>query len=54
MGASGKNGDPCSPDRSGEHLKAEAAEAADHVKGQIRYATAWFDWELSQLEGAQC
>ena len=29
------------------------AEATDHVKNQIRYATAWFDWELTQLEGAQ-
>jgi len=29
------------------------AEAADHVKNQVRYATAWFDWELTQLEGAQ-
>ncbi|HYB38709.1 MAG TPA: hypothetical protein VEF72_25260 [Mycobacterium sp.] len=38
----------------GLDLKAEAAEAADHVKKEIRYATAWFDWELTQLEGAQC
>ncbi|MGO9353188.1 MAG: hypothetical protein ACLP3C_21005 [Mycobacterium sp.] len=30
------------------------AEATDHVKNQIRYATAWFDGELTQLEGAQC
>jgi hypothetical protein len=30
------------------------AEARDHVKRQIRYATAWFDWELTQLEGAEC
>ena len=30
------------------------AEATDHVKNQIRYATAWFDWELTRLEGAQC
>ena len=30
------------------------AEAADQVQQQIRYATAWFDWELTQLEGAQC
>jgi hypothetical protein len=30
------------------------AEARDHVKKQIRYATAWFDWELTQLEGAEC
>ena len=29
------------------------AEATDHVKNQIRYATAWFDWELTTLEGAQ-
>lgn len=21
---------------------------------QIRYATAWFDWEMTKLEGAQC
>jgi hypothetical protein len=30
------------------------AEAADQLKNQIRYATAWFDWELTQLEGAEC
>jgi hypothetical protein len=30
------------------------AEARDHAKKEIRYATAWFDWELTQLEGAQC
>jgi GGDEF domain-containing protein len=30
------------------------AEARDHAKKQIRYATAWFDWELTQLEGAEC
>jgi hypothetical protein len=30
------------------------AEAKDHVNRQIRYATAWFDWELIQLEGAEC
>jgi hypothetical protein len=29
------------------------AEATDHVEKQIRYATAWFDWELTTLEGAQ-
>jgi len=29
-------------------------EATDRVKNQIRYATAWFDAELTQLEGAQC
>jgi GGDEF domain-containing protein len=29
------------------------AEATDHVTNQIRYATAWFDWELTKLEGAQ-
>ena len=26
----------------------------DEVKQQARYATAWFDWELTKLEGAQC
>jgi len=30
------------------------AEATDQVKNHIRYATAWFDGELTQLEGAQC
>jgi hypothetical protein len=30
------------------------AEARDHVKRQIRYATAWLDWELTELEGAEC
>ena len=30
------------------------AEARDHVKRQIRYSTAWFDWELTKLEGAEC
>jgi hypothetical protein len=29
------------------------AETTDHIKNQIRYATAWFDWELTELEGAQ-
>lgn len=24
------------------------------AKWQIRYATAWLDWELTKLEGAQC
>ena len=26
----------------------------DDVKQQIRYATAWFDWELTKLECAEC
>ena len=26
----------------------------DETKKQIRYATAWLDWELTILEGAQC
>ncbi|HWT49795.1 MAG TPA: hypothetical protein VN255_14890 [Mycobacterium sp.] len=26
----------------------------DEVKQQIRYATAWFDWEMTKLEGTQC
>ena len=26
----------------------------DEVKKRIRYASAWFDWELTQLEGAEC
>ena len=26
----------------------------DDVQRQIRYATAWFDWELTKLEGAEC
>ena len=25
----------------------------DHIKKQIRYASAWFDSELTQLEGAE-
>ncbi len=29
-------------------------ENVDEVKQQIRYATAWFDCELTKLEGAQC
>lgn len=29
-------------------------ENVDEVNKQIRYATAWFDWELTKLEGAQC
>jgi hypothetical protein len=29
------------------------AEGTDHLEKQIRYATAWFDWELTKLEGAQ-
>jgi hypothetical protein len=30
------------------------AEVRDHVKRQIRYQTAWFDWQLTRLEGAEC
>ena len=26
----------------------------DKAKKRIRYASAWFDWELTQLEGAEC
>ncbi|HYB80744.1 MAG TPA: hypothetical protein VED43_03645 [Mycobacterium sp.] len=26
----------------------------DEVKKRIRYVSAWFDWELTQLEGAEC
>jgi len=26
----------------------------DEVKKRVRYASAWFDWELTQLEGAEC
>lgn len=26
----------------------------DEVKRRIRYASAMFDWELTQIEGAQC
>lgn len=29
-------------------------EKVDEAKKQIRYATAWLDWELTKLEGAQC
>lgn len=28
-------------------------DAVDHIKKRIRYASAWFDWELTQLEGAE-
>jgi len=28
-------------------------DGVDHIKKQIRYASAWFDWELTQLEGAE-
>jgi hypothetical protein len=28
-------------------------EKIDEVTKQIRYATAWFDWELTKLEGAE-
>lgn len=35
----------------GLDLKADAVE---HIKKQIRYSSAWFDWELTQLEGAEC
>jgi len=28
-------------------------ENVDDVKQQIRYATAWLDWELTKFEGAQ-
>ncbi|MBW0012867.1 hypothetical protein [Mycobacterium sp.] len=26
----------------------------DEAKKRIRYASAWFDWELTLLEGAEC
>ena len=26
----------------------------DEVKKRIRYASAWFNWELTKLEGAEC
>ena len=29
-------------------------ESVDEAKRHIRYATAWFDWELTKFEGAQC
>ncbi|HTX95490.1 MAG TPA: hypothetical protein VME67_11910 [Mycobacterium sp.] len=29
-------------------------EKIDEAKKQIRYATAWLNWELTTLEGAQC
>ncbi|OBI54514.1 hypothetical protein [Mycobacterium sp. E787] len=29
-------------------------EAVDGAKKRIRYATAWLDWELTKMEGAQC
>jgi hypothetical protein len=28
-------------------------ETVNDAKRQIRYATAWFDWELTKFEGAQ-
>ena len=30
------------------------AEGIDEVKKRIRYASAWLDWELTTLEGAEC
>ncbi|HME78523.1 MAG TPA: hypothetical protein VKI00_23615 [Mycobacterium sp.] len=29
-------------------------DSIDEVKNRIRYASAWFDWELTKLEGAEC
>jgi hypothetical protein len=29
-------------------------ETIDDAKKKIRYATAWLDWELTKIEGAQC
>lgn len=26
----------------------------DEVKKRIRYASAWFDWEVTLMEGAEC
>jgi hypothetical protein len=26
----------------------------DEVKKRFRYTSAWFDWELTKLEGAEC
>ncbi|HUO37308.1 MAG TPA: hypothetical protein VMU34_05445 [Mycobacterium sp.] len=30
------------------------APDVEHVKKRIRYDSAWLDWELTQLEGAEC
>ena len=40
-----------SPSRSST-VGPQGRKATDHVKNQIRYATASFDGELTQLEGA--
>ncbi len=29
-------------------------ETVDDAKNKIRYTTAWLDWELTKIEGAQC
>lgn len=28
-------------------------EKVDEVRKKLRYTTAWFDWELTKLEGAE-
>ncbi len=29
-------------------------ESLDGARKRMRYATAWLDWELTKMEGAQC
>ncbi|WP_156738213.1 MULTISPECIES: hypothetical protein [unclassified Mycobacterium] len=56
---------PCSCGAEGvsdhsRHVAEEIVEGlavkphVDDVKKRIRYATAWLDWELTLLEGAEC
>jgi hypothetical protein len=35
-------------------LGVVVTDGIDEVKKQIRYASAWFDWELTKVEGAAC
>ena len=62
----GDNGEvscSCGAERLSDHPRHVAEQIvsrlslrpeADHLKKQIRYASAWFDWELTQLEGREC
>ena len=53
----GREGIPDHPRHVAEHIIDRLGlkpDNIDDVKQQIRYATAWFDWELTKLEGAEC
>jgi hypothetical protein len=62
VGAEGKSTGGCGGESRSDHPRHLAERIVDelrlepeldHVKQRIRYASAWLDWELTQLEGAE-